>query len=84
MEGHVDTSKTKYKDKDPIMDQVHTPSSLENVLSWAYHPILEPLEEVTDLESIAYNCRKQAIINRTQKINIVNVDSSILCIQSFF
>jgi hypothetical protein len=36
-------------------------------LSWGDQPIPEPLEEVVDLESIAYNRRKQAIVKANPK-----------------
>jgi hypothetical protein len=42
-------------------------------------PIPDPLEEVVDLESIAYNRHKQAIVKRTRKRKQVDVDSVILC-----
>jgi hypothetical protein len=40
------------KGKEPILEHICTPGSLENVLSWGDELIPEPLEEVTKLELI--------------------------------
>jgi hypothetical protein len=37
------------KAKEIIMEQVITPRSLENVISWGDQPMHDPLEEVIDL-----------------------------------
>jgi hypothetical protein len=34
------------------MEQVYTHGSLENIFSWGYQSIQEPLEEMKDIDSI--------------------------------
>jgi hypothetical protein len=59
--------KTSDKGKEPTMEQLYTYGSLENILSWGDQPIPDPLEEVADLEFVAYNRCKQAIVKRSIK-----------------
>jgi hypothetical protein len=59
--------KTNDKGKELTMGHVYTLGSLEKILSWVDHPILDLLEEVANLESIAYNQCNQAIVKRTRK-----------------
>jgi hypothetical protein len=47
--------RTNDKGNEPAMEQLYTPGSLENILSWGDQPIPDPLEVVAYLESIAYN-----------------------------
>lgn len=61
------------------MEKFHTIGSLEFFLAWGDQPILELLEEIVDLESIVYNRRRQAIVNKTHKGRRVDVDSVVLC-----
>jgi hypothetical protein len=55
------------KGKEPIMEHFHTPSSFENMLSWGYQPIPKAIDEVTDVESVAYDYKRQFIVKRTQE-----------------
>jgi hypothetical protein len=44
-----------------------TPSKLENVLSWGETPISDLIDDVVDLEQIAYNKRMRWIVKQTQR-----------------
>jgi hypothetical protein len=62
-----------------MMEQFHTPGSLKNILSWGDHPIPQLVDEVVDLESLAYDRKRKPIVRRTQRKRNLTVDSGILC-----
>jgi hypothetical protein len=66
------------KGKETMVEQFHTLGSFQNVLAWGDRKILEPIEEVADLESIAYNRQRKAIVRRTHKRKMVDVDSVVV------
>jgi hypothetical protein len=61
------------------MEKVYTPRSLENIISWGVQSILDPLEEVVDLESIVYNHWRHPIVKRTQNRRRFDVDNVVIC-----
>jgi hypothetical protein len=42
--GHIE------KFQEPILEQIHTTESLGNTLTWGEQKILEPVDEVTDIQ----------------------------------
>jgi len=62
-----------------MMEQFHTPDSMKNILSWGDHPIPHLVDEVVDLNSLAYDQKRKSIIRRTQRKRKLIVDSGILC-----
>jgi len=53
------------------MEQVVTPSILENILSQGEQDIIDPVEDVANLELIDYSKRRQAILKQTQNRKII-------------
>jgi hypothetical protein len=64
--------------QEPILEQVHTVESLGNTLTWGEQQIPEPVDEVVDIQSIAYEQKRKAIMKRTTKKRMITLDSSIL------
>jgi hypothetical protein len=60
------------------MEQVITPGIVENILSWVDQPILDPLEDVSDLEMIDYN-RERKYCQADPKRKKEDLDTTILC-----
>jgi hypothetical protein len=56
----IDEAK-EIKDKDATMEQIATLGSLDNTLSWGDQNIPDHIEDVADLELIAYNKRRKTI-----------------------
>jgi hypothetical protein len=61
------------------MEQLITPISLENNLSLGDKHIPNPLDDVVNLEMIAYKKRKKTIVKQTQKKKKIDLDTTILC-----
>jgi hypothetical protein len=64
--------------QEPILEQIHTVMSLGNTLTWGEQQIPEPVDEVTDIQSITYDRKRKAIMNRTTKKRRITLDSLIL------
>jgi hypothetical protein len=52
--------------------------SLGNTLTWGEKKIPEPVDEVVDIQVIAYDRKRKAIMKRTTKKRRLTLDSSIL------
>jgi hypothetical protein len=46
------------KGKEAIFEHFHTPRSLSSAISWGDQPIPEPIDEVADVQEIAYDREK--------------------------
>jgi hypothetical protein len=49
-----------------------------NMLAWGDQPILEPLDEVDDIESIAYDRKRQMLVKRTQRKRKLTLDNTMI------
>ena len=47
------------------MEQFHTPHSLKNILAWGDQPVPKPVNEVVDLDSLAYDRKSNYIVGIT-------------------
>jgi hypothetical protein len=63
---------------DPILEEICTDESLGNTLTWGEKQITEPIDEVTDIQAIAYDQKRKSIMKRTNKKRRLTLDSSIL------
>jgi hypothetical protein len=52
---------------------------LENILSWGYQDILDSVNDVADLELIAYNKIKKTIAKQTQRKRRIDLDNTVIC-----
>lgn len=64
--------------QEPILEHVHTVGSLGNTLTWGEQLIPELVDEVADIQAIAYDRKRKAIMKRTTKKRRLTLDSSIL------
>jgi hypothetical protein len=64
--------------QEPILEQVHIVGSLGNTLTWGEQKIPEPVDEVIDIQVIAYDRKRKAIMKRTTKKRRLMLDSLIL------
>jgi hypothetical protein len=69
----------KEPSQDPISEHFYTPGSVRNILSWGDQPIHQPVEEVANLESFAYDRKRRSIVKRTQRKRKITLDNSVLC-----
>jgi hypothetical protein len=63
---------------EPVLEQIHTAGSLGNTLTWGEQQISEPVDEVININVIAYDRKRKAIMKRTTKKRRLALDSSIL------
>jgi hypothetical protein len=66
------------KGKEPTLEHFHTPGSLGNALSWGDQPIPEPVDEVVDVQAIAYDRKRQVVVRRTNKKRRLTLDSVVM------
>jgi hypothetical protein len=64
--------------QEPSLEQIYTVESQGNTLTWGEQPILEPVDEVIDIQAITYDRKRKSIMKRTNKKRRLMVDSSIL------
>jgi hypothetical protein len=64
--------------QEPILEQIHTIGSLGNTLTWGEKQIPEPIDEVTDIQAIAYDQKRKFIMKKTTKKRRLTLDSLIL------
>jgi hypothetical protein len=69
---------TTDKGKEPTLEHFHTPGSLGNILSWGDQQILEPIDEVVDVQAIAYDRKRQVVVKRTSKKRRLTLDSAVM------
>jgi hypothetical protein len=68
---------TMEKGKEPTMEHFYTSGSLGNTLSWGDQQILEPVDEVVDVQAISYDKKRKAIMKRTVKRRRSNLDNTL-------
>jgi len=66
------------KGKEPTPAHFHTPGSLSNTISWGDQPIPEPVDEVVDVKTIAYDRKRQVGIRRTRMKRRLTLDNAVL------
>jgi hypothetical protein len=64
--------------QESILEQIHTSRSLGNTLTWGEQQIPELVDEVVDIQAIAYDRKRKAIMNKTTKKRRLTIDISIL------
>jgi hypothetical protein len=64
--------------QEPNLEQIYTVGSQENTLTWGEQSILEPIDEVVNIQSIAYDRKRKSIMKRTTEKRSFTVDSLIL------
>jgi hypothetical protein len=74
----VEPSKNMKEVQEPILEQIHTGGILGNTLTWGEKQILEPIDEVTDIQVISYDRKRKNIMKRTTKKRRLTLDKSIL------
>jgi hypothetical protein len=55
------------KGKETILEHFHTLINLGNTLSWGDQPIPDSMDEVVDVQSIAYDRKIQLVVKRMEK-----------------
>jgi hypothetical protein len=70
--GHVEEV------QEPILEQIYIVGSLGNNLTWGEQQIPEPIDEVIDIQAIAYDRKRKAIMKRTTKKRRLMLVNSIL------
>jgi hypothetical protein len=48
--------------QEPSLEQIYTIRSLENMLTWGYQQIPEPVDKVVDIQAISYDHKRKSII----------------------
>jgi hypothetical protein len=72
-------SQPREKIKETTIEKFHIPGCLRNILSWGDQLVPQPIDEVVNLDSLAYDRKLKSIIRRMRwKINLI-VYSGILC-----
>jgi hypothetical protein len=71
------TSK-KDKGKTPILEHFHTPRSMGNALAWGDQQTPEPINEVDDIKSIAYDRKIQVLVRITSRKRNLTLDSAMV------
>jgi hypothetical protein len=61
-----------------VLEHFHTPGSLGNSLSWGDQPIPEPVDEVVDVQAIAYDRKRQVVVRRIGKKRRLTLDNVML------
>jgi hypothetical protein len=74
----VEPSKHIEEVQEPILEQIHTAESLGDTLTWGEQQIPKPIDEVADIQAIAYDRKKKSIVKRTTNKRRLTLDSSIL------
>jgi hypothetical protein len=64
--------------QEPILEQIHTTWSLGNTLTRGEQQIPEPIDEVADIQAIAYDRKLKSIMKRNTKKRRLMLHSSIL------
>jgi hypothetical protein len=64
--------------QEPSLEQIYTIGSLGNTLTWGEQQILEPIDEVSDIQAITYDQKRKDIIKRTTKKRRLMLDNSII------
>jgi hypothetical protein len=60
------------------MEHLYTAGSLGNTLSWGDQQIPEPVDEIVDIQEIAYDRKRKAVMRRTTKKRRLTLDSTLL------
>jgi len=71
--AHVPTLE---RDIEPIIEHLYTARSLGNTLSWGDQKILEPVDEVVNIQEISYNRKRKVLMRRTFKKRKLTLDST--------
>jgi hypothetical protein len=66
------------KGKETILEHFHTPSSLGKALSWGNQPILESVDEVSDVQAIIYERKIHLFMKRTRNKRRITLDSAVM------
>jgi hypothetical protein len=64
--------------QEPSLEHIYTVESLGNTLTWGEKQIPEPVDEVIDIQAIAYDRKMNDIMKRTTKKRRLTLDNSIL------
>jgi hypothetical protein len=68
---------TMEKGKEPAMEHFYTVGSLGSTLSWGDQQILEPVDEVVDVQAISYDKKRKAVMKRTVKRRRFTLDNTL-------
>jgi len=60
------------------MDHLYTPGSLGNMVSWGDQQILEHVDEIANMQAIAYDRKRKFMMKRTVKKRKLTFDSTLL------
>jgi hypothetical protein len=60
------------------LEHFNTPIILVNALSWGDQPILEIVDEVVNVEAIAYDSKIQLVVKRTGKKRRITLYSVVM------
>jgi hypothetical protein len=64
--------------QEPNIEHIYTIGSLGNTLTWGEQQIPKPVDEVFDIQEIAYDQKRKVIVKRTTKKRRLTLDSLIL------
>jgi hypothetical protein len=53
--------------QDSVLEQIYMAGSLGNTLNWGDQKIPKPMDEVADIQEIAYDRKRKSIMRRTTK-----------------
>jgi hypothetical protein len=74
----VEPSKHTEEVQEPGLEQIYIVGSLGNMLTCGDQKILEPVDEVVDIQAISYDWKRKSIVKRTTKKRRLTMDHSIL------
>jgi hypothetical protein len=74
----VEKARAMDKGKEPTMEHFHTLEAWRIFFLWGDQPILKPIDEVDDIESISYDHKRQYIVKRTQRKQKISVDNVVV------
>jgi hypothetical protein len=60
------------------MEHLYTTGSLGSTLSWGDQHFPEPVDEITDIQEIAYDRKRKAVMRRTTKKRRLTLDNTLL------
>jgi hypothetical protein len=64
--------------QESVLEKIYMAGSLGNTLTWGDQQILEPMDEVVDIQVISYDRKRKSIMRRTTKKRRLTLDSVIL------
>jgi hypothetical protein len=65
------------RDRETTMEHLYTVGSLGNTLTWGDQQIPEPVDEVVDIQAIAYDRKRKVMMKRTVRKRKLMLDNTL-------